>query len=294
MDMDVFYFSGTGNSLAIARSLAQTFDARLIAIPRLKDETEIRITTPAIIIVFPAYLSLLSGVPIQVLSVIRRMQGLKQTSIHAVCNCGGYESVNALPALHRMNRILKSQGARLYSAHSLRMPMNNLDYDHIPMPINRDTDDILKKSRRQIDGIADDIRSGKQTRFRILKRLFLLLLNPLFVMIRPAALKVLQKQAQVISKGDCSYEVMIGRTDLGIVVSDACIGCGVCASVCPAGNIVIEDHRPRFNHQCEMCFACDEWCPQDAIQHWSRQKGIKYHHPEISSSDMDIRRHQRI
>jgi MinD superfamily P-loop ATPase len=69
---------------------------------------------------------------------------------------------------------------------------------------------------------------------------------------------------------------------------------GVCASLYPAGNIVIEDHKLRFHNQCEMCFVCDEWFPQGPIQHWSRQKGIKYHHPEVSSSDMEIMSHQRI
>lgn len=71
--------------------------------------------------------------------------------------------------------------------------------------------------------------------------------------------------------------------DKSIAVGDDCTGCGMCARVCPANNIDLVNKRPEFQHRCEMCFACDEWCPQSAIQHWSRAKGIKHHHPGVRS-----------
>jgi MinD superfamily P-loop ATPase len=69
-------------------------------------------------------------------------------------------------------------------------------------------------------------------------------------------------------------------------VDEKCTGCGTCAKVCPVNNIKIVDKRPEFQHKCEMCFACDEWCPSNAIHHWSRSEGVKYHHPDVSISDM--------
>jgi formate hydrogenlyase subunit 6/NADH:ubiquinone oxidoreductase subunit I len=48
----------------------------------------------------------------------------------------------------------------------------------------------------------------------------------------------------------------------------------------------MNDNKPVWMHHCEMCFACDEWCPRQAIQHWGRAAGIKYRHPEIKISDM--------
>lgn len=49
-------------------------------------------------------------------------------------------------------------------------------------------------------------------------------------------------------------------------VTDQCTGCGICAKVCPVGNITLEDGRPIFHHRCEQCFACYHHCPEHAIE----------------------------
>ena len=71
-----------------------------------------------------------------------------------------------------------------------------------------------------------------------------------------------------------------------VTTPERCTGCGTCVKVCPAQNIVLKNGRPDFQHRCEMCFACDEWCPAGAIRHWSRAKGIKYHYPSVCLSDI--------
>jgi MinD superfamily P-loop ATPase len=83
-----------------------------------------------------------------------------------------------------------------------------------------------------------------------------------------------------------NYFELIPLTDKSIIVDEKCISCGTCAKVCPVNNIKIIDEKPQFQHRCEMCFACDEWCPSTAIHHWGRSEGVKYHHPEVKTSDM--------
>lgn len=44
-----------------------------------------------------------------------------------------------------------------------------------------------------------------------------------------------------------------------------CVGCGICAGVCPMQNIKIEDGKAEFNGKCTMCYRCFSRCPQRAI-----------------------------
>lgn len=282
----IYYFSGTGNTFALAREIADRIGAELISIPTLADAASIHVDAESIGIVFPSYLAPLSGLPLIVERFIRKINNIGAHTVFAVCNCGGYESVNALPSLHRVDTIISSCGGKLHAAYSLRLPMNNLDYDHIPIPINRDTEEIIRKSKAKINRICDSIIKKRRTKYRLVKKLFLYLMEPIYRLMRPAVIKELKQKAQVPADSELDYEQLMPLTDNSITVDAGCTGCGICEKVCPVNNIEIVNCKPEFQHGCEICFACDEWCPTDAIHHWSRANGVKYHHPEVRLTDM--------
>jgi ferredoxin len=50
------------------------------------------------------------------------------------------------------------------------------------------------------------------------------------------------------------------------IVNDDCIGCGICMRVCPAGCIHMVNQRAVHTYEnCQMCMACIHTCPQKAI-----------------------------
>ena len=57
-------------------------------------------------------------------------------------------------------------------------------------------------------------------------------------------------------------------------VTDACISCGRCASVCPLNNIQMKDGKPVWGSSCTHCMACICRCPKDAIEYGRHSRGL--------------------
>jgi ferredoxin len=76
----------------------------------------------------------------------------------------------------------------------------------------------------------------------------------------------------------------------GFKVTAECNGCGICAMICPAGNITMKGRQPVFSLQCEHCQACLNWCPSRAIRYIRMKPDTpRYHHPEIGIAEMFCR-----
>jgi hypothetical protein len=73
--------------------------------------------------------------------------------------------------------------------------MNNLDYDHIPIPINRDNKVIVQRSAIKIDEICRRVIKGKGTKYKLVKRLFFDMMTPFFAMMGKPVISALKLKA---------------------------------------------------------------------------------------------------
>ena len=285
MYTEIYYFSGTGNCLYVAKKIGEINNYRIKSIPDFMKREEVLIQSDCIILVFPSYLAAACGIPLIVERFVKKIDKIKLKKIIAVCTCGGYEIVNANPSLIKLKKIIKSVGGELSSRYSLRFPMNNLDYAHIPVPIEKNTNIILEKAELKLKKINNQIAREQKQRIKIIQSIFYYLMTPVFYLMKSKTLESLRKYAKEEDRSlNCSE--LMSLTDRSIKINENCIGCGICARICPVNNIEIKNGKPEFKHNCEVCFACDEWCPQGAIQHWSRAVSVKYHHPKIQREDM--------
>jgi MinD superfamily P-loop ATPase len=79
----------------------------------------------------------------------------------------------------------------------------------------------------------------------------------------------------------------IEKMDKNFRVDEKCNHCGICRNVCPAQNILMVQGRPVWQHRCEQCLACIQWCPQKAIQVGNKTSGFeRYHHPDIKLTEI--------
>jgi hypothetical protein len=59
MDTGIYYFSATGNFLAVTKKISERIDGRIVSIPNIVEGTRIKIEENRIIVIFPAYLAAL-------------------------------------------------------------------------------------------------------------------------------------------------------------------------------------------------------------------------------------------
>lgn len=65
-----------------------------------------------------------------------------------------------------------------------------------------------------------------------------------------------------------------------LLVADTCIGCDTCTKLCPTRNIVLEKGRPVFNQSsCTGCFGCVLSCPKQSIYYEKNYLHQSYTNP---------------
>jgi formate hydrogenlyase subunit 6/NADH:ubiquinone oxidoreductase subunit I len=282
----LYYFTGTGNCLAVARTVSARFGCQPVRIADVAGEPSVRTDADTVVMVFPAYLSALHGVPPIVERFVLGLEDLESKRLIAICTCGGYEMFNAVPALISLAKVVERAGSRLAAEYTVRLPMNNLDYGHIPVPIETDSAVIISKADVRIGDICDRIANGRNGRHHALGRLVTVVMAPAYSAMAKATVQLLKELAGEPADSDLGFRELMPLTDRSIKVDANCTGCGICTQVCPVGNIELVDGKPSWLHRCEMCCGCDEWCPSGAVRHWQRSRGTKYHHPSVRAKDL--------
>jgi flavodoxin len=114
----IYYFSGTGNSLAVARDIAEKTSGKLIFIPSVMDQQIIMTDADVIGIVFPVYFrAVLGGIPLIIRRFTKKLADISSKYIFAVCTYG-----MGPPDFSILSNAIQSRGGKLAAGFAVKMP----------------------------------------------------------------------------------------------------------------------------------------------------------------------------
>lgn len=277
MSTEIYYFTGTGNSLFVAEELhKQLPESKLIPIVSLLNLEFIETEAETVGIVFP-----LQGptFPNAVKKFLQRADIKSADYIFAVATRGG----TTCSIRSEMDKILKKKNMRL-SAHFMITVFNN----NPKLKSDNKTYSFHIPSEEELTQRTEEIKSRIDSICEIIAR------------------------KEISHKSDTEYDVKMGfilerlillamktqehKSIKNYFYTDSkCIGCGLCEKICLSNKIVMKNGKPYWqdNKPCYMCYACLNYCSAESVQirsKWFMKSYTvtqrRYLHPYASAEDI--------
>lgn len=249
--MNIYFFTGTGNSLKTAIELQKRIeDSKIIAIKSI-DFNKYEVISDKMIIVSPLYFY---GLPLIVKDFIQYTSFLKVKSVSCIITSIYPDGI----ALKQISKLLQNKNMVLDYGIYLKMPPNYVS-SYEPLS-DKKRDAILKKSIIKLDKIAKDI-----------------ITETTYIQKESNLFKIIVSAEKVYKK----WEKRVNISDNDFLIKNSCNLCGICTQVCSVKNITIKNNKLLFNNKCQQCYACINLCPQKSIGYKVMKKG-RYMHPDIT------------
>ncbi|MDR2501549.1 MAG: EFR1 family ferrodoxin [Treponema sp.] len=254
--MKIIYFSSTGNSLFVAKSLG----GELLPVPRLQKNGVYEITGDVVGIICPVYGFTLPNLVKEYLE----KAVIKAEYVFAVMTFGGF----SMAALTRMKKLLTARGVQLHYANEIKMVDTYLPLFEIAGELKKKKEESIAL---QINAVANDIKERKQYLARH---------------------NWLQKFISNVFSALWENKKAVNKRDKNFRVDDLCNACGTCRKVCPTGNIA-GSGKPVYQHACEFCLACIHLCPQNAIHLKNERSAKRFRNPQATLAEIINANNQR-
>lgn len=245
----VFFFTATGNSLYAARK----FSSEPISIPQVMRGNERHFSDDSIGIVFPDY----SAEPPKMVKDFLKECTFDTPYLYMIITYG-HEISDAPEFTARLAS--EEWGLKVDYIAPVLMVDNFLPVFDIAeeMALEKPYEEQLETARQDVQNrkrwVPEATEEGRELHRRVAKA---------------------QKAAGILPLSPLKIE-------------KSCNGCGLCVKVCPAGNITMENGRPKHGKNCEFCLACANLCPQKAVRPRMADKNpeARYRNPQIGINEI--------
>lgn len=270
METVLYFFSGTGNTLALAKYVQEKTSAKLVPGAALRGADAVEVQREAIGIVTPVYYGDLPNI---VKDFLRKLTNLEETYIFLVVNYGGGTGTSVATA----KKLVRENGGRVSAVYRIHMPQNSFAKSAETPP------DLYAAAERVLSDIRQTILQQTKAVFST-NRWADSVQGILYAVLKPMYRKHLLRLSSL--DADASIEAAIAAADRTFPLNENCTGCGTCARVCPVDNIDLASGRPQWLHHCENCLACYTWCPEKAIRGPLVEEDYYYRHPGVRLQDL--------
>jgi ferredoxin len=262
--VEIYYFSGSGNSLAVARDVAVRLNGDITAATSLIHQESIDTEANVIGFVFPIY----DFKPPKIMEkIIPKIKNIESKYIFAICTYG----IAPANSLTRLEKTIESCGGHLSAGFAVEMPHSGIGSSKVTK-VQQEM--MFEMWENRLEGVCDYISKGSSGEVETSVLLFSFF-KPRIIKIYPIFFVFLK------------HLIFEGLDSLAFTPNEKCTGCGTCQRICPMGNIEIIENKPVWSDHCANCFACLNWCLNGVISLGKANMGIKnYHHPDIKISDM--------
>jgi len=264
MNTDIYYFSGTGNSLHIAKELQKRLtNTNLIPMISAVESNNMETKADTVGFIFPIHCL---GIPIFVKRFLNNIKIKSASYLFAVTSRECSTKV-----FSEINRIISKQCKKLDSCFSVKMPET-----YLPIFEVDNKDEISKKEAdmlKELDSMNLIITDKKKYQKPDPKKITMYV----YYIIRPIIMFIFNRTRYF-------------NLENKIYVDMNCSGCGICSRICLSNRIEMKNNKPIWNKKikCIFCFACIHYCPNHAIQIKNSKTIVRgrYHHPEISIEEI--------
>ena len=267
--VEIYYFSGTGNSLHVARELQKRIpEACLIPMVSLLNQDGIAANSETVGLVFPIYLT---TVPAPVRNFLQKFDLNSARYIFAVATREGSLSLADI----YLQRILRQKGKAL-DAHFILNMAGNSPTGLKPTPGS--TDWVMQITPEKIAVFEAEVQ-------RRLDAIQKVILNQEKYPEKDAPRLIKHLLERCIA-----FLIQHTKTEIDFYADATCTGCGRCEKVCPSQKLKVVNERPVWQKgvKCYYCYACFNFCPAQAILVNKKytQKNGRYFHPAVTAEDI--------
>ena len=258
MSTTLYYFSGTGNSLKVARDLQEKLgDCELISIAKVICEDQPSVVSEKVGFVFPLYYY---GLPKIVFDFVESLNLDNASYMFAIITRSG--DVDGAPFI-QIEKLLRAKSKTLSAGYYIQMPDNFIIGGFITSEAEKNI--RFEKEEQDIKNIAKTIENN---------------LNNLDI-------EIIEGKLYKSERGNLRFHKRVNKEDVNFFADENCNDCGICERICPVDNIKLNDGKPQWLQNCQQCLSCLNYCPVQSIQFGKNTTGReRYHHPEIKVKDL--------